>query len=129
MFINSWPSRAVLMIALQLAAWMRIKDSPLEQSEAELLAASYSAALLNRDQEAAQPGHTRIRPLSDAVNHFVESIKYTIRHCALPMDLILGCCQQQTNNFSQPIRSFVCVFSTAFAKPSWGCSSLSLLIL
>lgn len=42
------------MIALQYAAWRRIKDSPLEQSEAELLAATDRAALLTRDQTAAK---------------------------------------------------------------------------
>lgn len=49
MFINSWPTIAILMIALQLAAWRRIKESPMEQSKAETLAASERAALLNKD--------------------------------------------------------------------------------
>ena len=87
MFINSWPSRAVLMIALQHAAWRRIKDSPLEQSEAELLAATdRQAALLTREsrrqlrQEKAEIRH-----------HFDESLKFTKRDyrwgsCAFLMD-------------------------------------------
>lgn len=70
MFINSWPSRAVLMIALQHAAWRRIKDSPLEQSEAELLAATDRAAPLTRDQAAAA-GETKLRQLADAADDFL----------------------------------------------------------
>lgn len=72
MFINSWPSRAVLMIALQHAAWRRIKDSPLEQSEAELLAATDRAAPLTRDQTAAAwTGETKTRQLADAADDFL----------------------------------------------------------
>lgn len=47
MFINSWPSRAALITALQRAAGRGIKDSPLEQREAELL---------GRDQDAPDAG-------------------------------------------------------------------------
>lgn len=75
MFINSWPSRAVLMIALQHAAWRRIKDSPLEQSEAELLAATDRAAPLTRDQTAAWAGKTQIRHLADAADDFLLNLQ------------------------------------------------------
>lgn len=47
------------MIALQRTAWRRIKDSPQEQSEAELLAATEGADLLTRDQTADQAGTTQ----------------------------------------------------------------------
>lgn len=43
----------ILLIALQLAAWRRIKDSPLEQSEAEPLAATDRTAVLNRDHRGS----------------------------------------------------------------------------
>lgn len=72
MFINSWPSRAVLMIALQHAAWRRIKDSPLEQSEAELLAAPDRAAPLTRDDQRPTSG-IFLRP-----GHCVESLTFTM---------------------------------------------------
>lgn len=74
MFINSWPSRALLMIALQRAAWRRVKDSPLEHREAELLAATDRAALLTTHQMAEWAGEAKIKHLLDVV----ESLQLTI---------------------------------------------------
>lgn len=68
------------MTALQHAARRRIKDSPLEQREAELLAATDTAALLTRDQMKTWAGKEKIRHLADVVHHFDESFTFTARN-------------------------------------------------